>query len=214
MSDGYVVTQKTIGGSFGFTNSIFARGIEGGLFPISLLIVAMVFICTWAYTVEINDSYTLFKTVAFVGTSDYGLFFVFVFWHTQWGIILALFTSLLLPHLANTKLAVYIDTALSLSFLVSAYVYNPTNMYMLNNAIKALAYDLFGGEPINNVGVITFSVFSACIFELMFWGYKAIKNKTDENDCALIERTDYYLRMAPLMLVQICMIVVFMLIAS
>lgn len=218
-SEGYVTSQKVINSSYSFSDSLFQNGIEGGLFPISLMIIGMVFICSWAYSIKVTDSISLYKMVMLFGTAIYGMFFIFVLWHSQWGILLALFTSMLLPVLPNNKLIIYVDTVMSLSYLISVFAHNPANIYMLNNGLltvltrKTIPHEITGGDPIHNIGVFVFSVFAACILELIFFGYKSLKLKDTEQEYLSIKREDIYLRMAPLLAFQTILFVFFFIFA-
>lgn len=171
-SEGYQITQKALGSSYGFVTRVVSQGFEVNFGKSSFFIVLLVLLCVYCFNKKAEEA-EIRRYAITIPLIVFGSFVVFVGWHPQWLTYFVPFMILALGCMKN-PVALYCEWGISVVYIaLSACVYtlNADN-YMINQGLFAyLMRDSYSGvmlresvEKISPVAVtLIISAFSALV---------------------------------------------------
>lgn len=205
-SYGYSATKEKMEGFYHFTARLVNSTITGGLSEISIFIFVIVILCIWAYTRKMRSTSELYSHMVFVGLAAYGSFAIFVNWHPQWLVILAVFMAMAVPLIANTRVALYCDLGIQIVYLlfVNSFYMNSVDNSMVNYGIlPVLTGHTFYGisirevlEHIDYIFIMMYSAFAAAIAAFMYLLFRQLHNIQNVEEGYRCERLLVWIRLA------------------
>ena len=141
----------------GMFNRLLAVGINTSFGVIYLFLLFFIFICVFAYFINLKDENELIikKYIMYIPLLVYSLFFSFVLFHPQWILILVPYLVINVFLNKNNKYMMFIIIVASIGFLFSIvdipFWYNDVDAVMVNLGIFPKIYGFYNGVDLNMI---------------------------------------------------------------
>ncbi len=151
--EGYAITSGRLKEVYGFTNRLFANGLNVGVGFAALLIIVIIILCVWSFDKNIIDK-DRWKYAIIIPLISMSAFFIFVLWHPQWFIMLVPFICLACGIDTERRSLLYCEWGIGICVSVMSCIYLPANVdnYMVNYGIfPLLTGHCYGGISLASV---------------------------------------------------------------
>ena len=180
------------------TKRLFSVVFPGGNSQIPAFISILIAICIFAYALEIQGKNKYFQYVVWIGAVVFSDFFIFVFAHPYWIVLLAPYVVILMmQNPTGTK----VNTILEFCFSAAITVYYAANfgVYITENSLSYLVLARLGLKS-NETGFgsfgewfkqsffanylsVLFGIFSVCLIAFLIYNFPGLpKNKITEKE--------------------------------
>lgn len=179
---GLSFSVKELQERYGFVNRLFANGINVGIGFGALFVVLMAVTCIWCFDHD-GRAEERWKYVICVPMIVFSGFFILVYWHPSWFILMAPFFSIACGLLPRRSL-LYCEWAVGLLVSVLAIIINPMNVdnYMVNYGLLPLiTKHQYMGASLSSIlqGIhpqLTTFISSALVAIIGYAGYCIVKD--------------------------------------
>jgi len=139
---GYNQMQKIAQVQHGYFDRIYTAQIPGGIKNISLFLLCMILICTFAYYIKVSEIDLPMVAFLFCAAS-YASLFTFVLWEPQWFILILPFFIFIVFRMKNFVTGVLLETMISAGFLLVSVPIFLVRQHMTTSVLVALTKNIF-----------------------------------------------------------------------
>lgn len=132
---GYSFSAKELSERYGFANRLFASGLNVGIGFGAIFIIAVSIVCIWCFDHQYNER-DCWKYIICIPLIVFTAFFVLVYWHPGWFIMLMPFLCIACGLIPRRSL-LYCEWGIGLLASILSIIMNPLNVdnYMVNYGI-------------------------------------------------------------------------------